>query len=634
MSSAATATAVARGRNAYRAVYLAAPLKFHTTLHAFTRNLPRHFISPWQKDPYAPHRHKWRVKKGKQRGKWGSVFGPLHGYAAEGWPEPALLGVGSLAQVASQAQAADVQSVEFWRQLAERARVLRDVLSAADLAVVLDALVSADYRHTDLMTLVSRELIDDVDKLSLVEVAVVANAYSHFNCWSEPLFVALARQSSRLLEERDEFDPRSISVLMKALAKLKHRDAELLRAVSAALAFSAQSMEFVDVSELLAAYAALDEPLQVDADFWKVSAEKVPGNRMASLCPALRALAWVDASQTALREALVAEIVKGLQSESPLQAAPVLKTALGLYNGQPADLQAGANGSLPSFAPARVPKQLFVSAQPYAEMTRTSAAPGVGPEESAVDWVQEDDSLVIDAGAPDALADEQEAEELKPRRWYNPIARRPFGAQSGRDFAPFNASEHFRRNRRGALVAEALHGLSQFWQHALRDAPAAQLAASARVLKISESEAALVEAAAPILRTSVQGLPAAHLASCAEVYALHALSCGKAVDKETISCLLQEAVRKLSNCNFEDIKRLHEASHAVGITDLYLERARFRRFPKALRNHLRDSAVKVHAKEHPSSGPSPVNGGATTKEPEAEAASCGQPVNGTSKAGS
>ena len=32
------------------------------------------------------------------------------------------------------------------------------------------------------LSLQARELTDDADKLSLVEVAVVANAYSHFNC--------------------------------------------------------------------------------------------------------------------------------------------------------------------------------------------------------------------------------------------------------------------------------------------------------------------------------------------------------------------------------------------------------------------------------------------------------------------
>jgi hypothetical protein len=74
--------------------------------------------------------------------------------------------------VAARAQAENVQAPEFWHGIAERMRTVRDILSAGDIAVLLDALVSADLRHTDLMTLLAREILDDADKLSIVEASM------------------------------------------------------------------------------------------------------------------------------------------------------------------------------------------------------------------------------------------------------------------------------------------------------------------------------------------------------------------------------------------------------------------------------------------------------------------------------
>ena len=51
-----------------------------------------------------------------------------------------------------------------------KVRVFRDVTPAGDLVSILDALVVVEYRSTDLMKLLSRELIDDMDKLGPAEV--------------------------------------------------------------------------------------------------------------------------------------------------------------------------------------------------------------------------------------------------------------------------------------------------------------------------------------------------------------------------------------------------------------------------------------------------------------------------------
>merc|ERR1711975_99847 len=95
-----------------------------------------------------------------------------------------------------------------------------------------------------------------------------------------------------------------------------------------------------------------------------------------------------------------------------------------------------------------------------------------------------------------------------------------------------NASETFQRNRRGAVVAEALHGLSCLWRQDVLVRSGSSSSSSSSDLKevlpliaeppleVSESETALCEAAADLLKSSLQGVSASHLASCAEVYAV------------------------------------------------------------------------------------------------------------------
>ncbi|CAE8614134.1 unnamed protein product, partial [Polarella glacialis] len=249
------------GREACRAVYLASPLKFSTTLHAFgARAFPRYFIDPWEKDPWAWQRHKWHRSRQRQRGRWCYIGGPMSGVKTPGWPDPKLLGGRALVETAARAQSAKLEDFEFWHQVAERAVSLRDVMNVGDLAVVLHALLTANHRHPLLMKTLSRELIDDVDKLSLNEAAVVANAYAHFNCVSEPLLNSLSQHVTRLLRGQDYIDghpvfeaeiiePQSLAVLCKALAKLKHKDTVMLQAVNSALVHGIESANFASVSD-------------------------------------------------------------------------------------------------------------------------------------------------------------------------------------------------------------------------------------------------------------------------------------------------------------------------------------------------------------------------------------------------
>jgi len=668
---------MSRGSEAYRAIYLSAPGRFCTILHAFTRNLPRYFISAWEKNPYACHWHKWRRSRERARGRWFNSRGPLVASAAGAqWPEPAILGAGELLQVVARAQTERVQAHEYWYQIAERARILRDVISAGDLAALLDALVSADCRHVDLMRMLSRELIDDIDKLSLLEVAVVANSYAHFDCFSNSLLVALSLHATRLLEVVAQAeiagidhgllsDPKSLAVLARSLKSLGHRDPPLLCALVSVATQRADGLEFADLSAILVAVADLECSLGalggiVDA-FLSATLTKVSGARMASLCPALRALGLLQSAplsavgsplqvvgpgqqvaEPTLREALVNQILVQLQDMSE----PLALTEPSRF-GSP-------HVSLPPFARPQFPAELWVAfddeeregSSATTGLPLGKAGPGeqgrVGPQVpkgAVVEWVEDQspfaDGAEAAVSAGTALTSESSMPLRRHWRWYSTAARRPLGAASGGGYAAFDASEMFARNRRGALVADALEGLRNLWRkevlaHSQRATPrvAANVGGTgsgsapsgrwrknevnrsavstgatptafvqatslhhAASLHLPSAEIALMQTAAPFLREALRGVASTQLASCAEVYAMHALSSSgstspdKCVVAGDIMC---EAVRKLSGFSAEDLVRLHDASIVFGVREEpLLARARQRHFPKAIRKSLR-----------------------------------------------
>ncbi|CAK0875453.1 unnamed protein product [Prorocentrum cordatum] len=589
-----------RGRAAYRAIYLSSTTKFCTTLHAFGAQVaPRYHIAPWQKDPWAVQKHKWRVAKARRQGRWALAPSPLAGVRSPDWPDPALLGEAELAQVAARAQAEKLQDFEFWQQLAEKTFKLRDVMSAGDLATILDALLTADHRHLLLMKTLARELVDDADKLQMVEVAAVANAYARFSCLSEPLVEALSARATELMQAhlRDpdpEFDPQSVAVL--ARPRGGGGGGQGAGGPSQVDAFT-----FAALSELIVCFAAQGRALTPAPGFWEAAAAKAPGSRMASLCPALRALPVQQAPSSALRDALVAEILAGLQDVPLAPAAEPLGAALGLW-GAPA----GAAPRAPAFAHEPPPPQLMPDVarrgQGRSQPPPPAIAAGGGGRHAVEDWGEvavieeplEPPATIVEATASAAeqpAAGPRRREALRRARWYRAANRGP--ARAARpEYAAFDPSEALARGRRGGLVADAVAGLGGLWRQdggAPRAPPAPGGGTAGR--SPAELELELVAAAAPVLRSSSQGLSAEQLVDCCEVYAQlaerEAPGGGVGAHAEVVRDLLQEAVRKLSNFSPDGLRRLHAAALQAGSLDPYLDWARQRRFPKALRQELR-----------------------------------------------
>lgn len=565
-----------RPRAAYRAVYMSSPLKFHTTLHAFARSLPKFHVDAWKKDPHAWERYKWRSAKERRRGRWHYWHGPLSGVQAEGWPEPGLLGRAPLVQVVARAQAEKLQDQIFWQQVAERTVQLRDVLSVADVTLLLDALVTAEHRHLLLMKTLTREIIDDADKLLFVEVAVIANAYAHFKVVSQPLLEALATHTMQLLSGNAphtaprggdvDADPSSFSLLLKAFAALNFKKADFWRVVGVAVVERVESMPFPVLADVLACFAESKEPFRAEPEFWALLASKVPGNRMASLCPAFKAVALLAVEEPKLHEAFTSQILDGLRG-APAPPTPQLSsTVLGLREVEPRPAT-----PMPAFGVPAVPQDMLELA------LRGELAVPAGQAEAEGDAsIFEFQTEFAPTGGQLIEEESPDAEPApRPRRktgWYSPTSRCalpprfPF-------YHDFDATETFNRNRRAMRIGEALQGVHACWERRRQ-------AGGAAVLLPAEVE--LVEAAMPMLQSSVQGLSAQQLLACAELHA----ELPNAVD--TTRDIIQESVRKLSNFKPAELRRLRDASRGAGVFDLYLERARRRRFPKFLRKELRD----------------------------------------------
>jgi len=474
-------------------------------------------------------------------------------------------------------------------------------------------LVSANCRHTDLMKKLTREFIDDVDKMSLMEVAVVANAYAKFNCFSSQLLTALLQQVKQLLAGghhvlqlpavgEHTIDPQSLAVFARALAELDYPNCTIFRVINSNTVELVEGFSFATMSELLVAFVKLRQEFVANDQFWDTLATKAPGSRMTSLCPAFFALSQLRVSHPQMRQVLVAEILRGLE-DTPSPSMPVpFGAAIGLWEGQGG--QIFTKTSLPPFTSDPLASGLLPPWSPVGAAVQSAAVNPAGTSNElagdagdvSVEWAEE---TFLEEPATEVHA----APDPRRRRFYNSVSRRPMQVPNTA-YVQFDTSESFRRNRRGAMVAEALEGLRTFW----RDIDGRQTFPTHRATNkkrsrpesrtttpdsIAPSEVALVDASMRVLRSALQGVSASRLAACAELYAFH-FKTGASPDAfHALHDIVQEAVRKLSNLSKKDILRLHSACLLAGLKDPYLQKARKNRFPRELRSKLSRATAKA-----------------------------------------
>lgn len=584
---------MSRPRAAYRAIYLQAAGKFRTTLHAFERQYPQYVIEPWQKNPHAWHHWKFRASRTRKDQKFGQKRALPHG--VEGLPDPATVGANNLALVAYQATAAEVTEVAFWSQLAERTRTVRDLMSPQDLVIVLDSLVFAEYRHPNLLKLLSRELVDDTNKLSLREIAVVANAYAHFSCSSKQLFQALAEQAKLTLEYEAQSD--AITMLVDALARLNYHDPQLLQVASAAFATEAASSSFSDLAKFSMALSRFgSETLgncSLGLGFYEEMTSKAPGfhkvrGGMAFLCPALSSLSSLGTELlSTLRAALVLEITEGLKAEEmtaitgagiPGPGLMPAGTALGLWKEQ--------RDSFPPFTSPAIAPPFDQSMFPEKKLEDSNTTTETS-ETDVMDFEMEFGEQSVELDDEDDV--DQESQRVQQRFWYDPVRRAAAGSPVG--YTAYDPGDMQSRNRVGALVSQALCGINTLWQCEIRQRQGSSDAAEVDVFsnaahlegEVFDAEDDLLDAAAPVLNAALPGLNGSQLVGCAEVYALQGLR--RNISNEAmLRSIVHEALRKLRAFQPAQLLQLEGALRAAGLHDAYFTHARKRHFPISIRS--------------------------------------------------
>jgi len=390
-----------------------------------------------------------------------------------------------------------------------------------------------------------------------------------------------------------ESDPKTLAVLAKALVSLKYSDDKLMQSINQALVEHEHSMPFAVTVEVLVAFTKLQQPFVADSKFWSNVVAKVPGSRMPSLCPALNAAAKLKVADPAFFKALVDGVLAGLQEAPPVAGPQPLGAALGLWTPANVIPELPSQYILPAFGVEELPEQLLALErgsdaldQPVEVEAEDEVLDGL-----VVDWATESPALSEDVLPPEV--DNDRGLQRSPR-WYDASSRRIrcHGQSAASWYGDFDASQRFARNRRGQLVADALEGLNTIWWQAKNSE--GETLQQIVMGEVEEQEALLAVAASPVLCPAVQGLTASQLTSCAELYARQALRTGALDDLNALQTIVQEAVRKLSNFSVSELRRLHAAALSIsavpdGALDPYLERARRRRFPKALRKELRDA---------------------------------------------
>jgi len=94
-----------------------------------------------------------------------------------------------------------------------------DLLSVPELVTVLNEHCLANYLNLRLMSKFKNELIYDSEKISsLMEIAVILNAFAHFNITSPKLLTAMMARGRVLVGEGDK-SPESICLVVRSLCK-------------------------------------------------------------------------------------------------------------------------------------------------------------------------------------------------------------------------------------------------------------------------------------------------------------------------------------------------------------------------------------------------------------------------------
>lgn len=87
----------------------------------------------------------------------------------------------------------------FWWQICEKLRKVRDIMNINRLLSCLSSVISVKYFDPDLLRMMSREFVDDMNKLSLAEIAELMQCYVRANVFSVDLVNAAGNSTAARL---------------------------------------------------------------------------------------------------------------------------------------------------------------------------------------------------------------------------------------------------------------------------------------------------------------------------------------------------------------------------------------------------------------------------------------------------
>ncbi|GIX63932.1 peptide synthetase, putative [Babesia caballi] len=165
----------------------------------------------------------------------------------------------------------------FWWQIAEKLRKVRDVMNISDLLRCLESLASVKYFDTDLMRLMTREFIDDMEKLSLPEIAQLLECYARVNVYSVDMVRAAGNAATGHLlthvrsavqadgpqdasmpgdvEDPSQWRPETLGILVKCFRSWGYKNRDLYLSIAY---LTIKQWRHLDLNSKCAVFANLD----------------------------------------------------------------------------------------------------------------------------------------------------------------------------------------------------------------------------------------------------------------------------------------------------------------------------------------------------------------------------------------
>ncbi|CDR95667.1 hypothetical protein, conserved [Babesia bigemina] len=145
-------------------------------------------------EPFELHRNKRRLiaikkavsaRRNSKKGPFHRLL-PPHPYSNL-FGDPTYYSNDELCRTCVMASTMRLGDRTFWWQIGEKIRKVRDVINIGDLLRCLVSLATVKYFDADLLRITAREFVDEMDKLTLHEIAQLMQCYARANVYSVDL---------------------------------------------------------------------------------------------------------------------------------------------------------------------------------------------------------------------------------------------------------------------------------------------------------------------------------------------------------------------------------------------------------------------------------------------------------------